>query len=291
MMFKPVLIAILLVFSLGAGAQERAAAYAVDEEFNLWNKKLNDTACVFADIAYIRDYPGLKGIILDSLSAGTRVIIKSEAYNNTLIKDFHAPWYKIEYTVGSKKRSGFIWLGLLSLGTNQDKEGRLWIYGFNKYPNRSNDEAHLALCEIKVLDPSLRIIGKTSTLITKGGQLYTSAKILNNMGLTGIQAIYRIGFFSESCGVSTDHYYIGWTGNSFVDLPGKSSVSDAGVLYHEEKLLFPSEHQLSVNLIIKEIVDGEVVDPNQQQLTYKETKARKKFSWNGKMVSEIIEMK
>lgn len=290
-MFKHIFIAILLIFSISVRAQERSTAYAVDEEFNLWNKRINDTAYVFADIAYLRDCPALKGILLDSLSAGTKVIIKSEAYNNTFIKDFQAPWYKVEYTVGAKKRSGFIWLGLLSLGTNTDKDGNLWMYGFNKYPNRSNDEDHLALCEIKVLDPSLRIIGRTSTLITKGGQTYTNAKVLDNMGLTGIQAIYRIGFFSESCGVSTDHYYIGWTGKDFTDLPGKSSVSDAGVLYHEEKLLFPSEHQLGPNLIIKEVIDGEVVDPNQQKLTYKEKKSRRKYSWNGKMVSEIIEMK
>ncbi|NQX38271.1 hypothetical protein SAMN05421820_101285 [Pedobacter steynii] len=290
-MFKQVFTALLIILSVSVRAQERPAAYAVDENFNLWNKKTNDTTCVFADIAYIRDYPGLKGMILDSLTTGTRVIIKSEAYNNTLIKDFHAPWHKVTYMAGKQQRSGFIWLGLLALGTNHDKEGKLWMYGFNKYLNRSNDEEHLSLCEIKVLDPSLQTIGRTSILVTKGEQTFTEGKILDNMGLAGLQAIYRIGFFGEACAVPTDHHYIGWTGLNFIRLPGKSNVSDAGVLYHQEKLLFPAEHRLDPSLIIKDIIDGEVIDPDQKELKYKESKKRVKYIWDGKIASEIIEMK
>jgi hypothetical protein len=77
------------------------------------------------------------------------------------------------------------------------------------------------------------------------GQTYTEGKILDNMGLTGLQAIYRIGFFSESCGVPTAPHYIGWTDTEFLDLPGKGNVSDAAIFYQEEKLLFPSEHKLA----------------------------------------------
>lgn len=290
-MFKQMFAALLIILSVSVQAQERPAAYAVDKELNLWNKNINDTARVFADIAYIRDYPGLNGALLDSLNAGTKVMIKSEAYNNTLIKDFHAPWHKVEYTIGKQKRSGFIWLGLLALGTNTDKEGKLWMYGFNKYLNRSNDEAHLSLCEIKVLDASSHLIGRTSILITKGDRPSTGGKIMDNMGLAGLQSIYRIGFFSESCGVPTDHYYLGWTGSEFLPLPGKTNVSDAGVSYYEEKLLFPSEHRLDPSLIIKDIIEGEVIDPDQKELTYKESKKRVKYIWNGKIASEIIEMK
>jgi hypothetical protein len=296
-MLKQVFTAFLFIVSISVQAQDRPAAYAVAEEFNLWNKKLNDTARVFADIAYIRDYPSLKGIILDSVTAGTNVIIKSEGYNNMLIKDFYAPWHKVEYTVGKQKRSGFIWLGLLALGSNNDKDRKLWMYGLNKYPNRSNDETYLSQCEIKVLTSSgkpgipFNIIGQTSFLITKNGQTFTEAKILDNMGLSGLQAIYRMGFFGEACGIPTNYHYVGWTGSGFVDLPGKSNVSDAGVFYHEEKLLFPSEHGLDQSLIIKDIVVGEVIDPDQKKLTYKEKKTREKYLWNGKVVSQLIEMK
>lgn len=284
-MFKQGFIALLTMLSFSAGAQERPSAYTVDENLNIWNKRINDTATVFADVAYIRDSPSLKGSISDSLTAGARVIIKSEAYNSSLIKDFHAPWHKVAYTIGKQKRSGFIWLGLLALGTNNDKEGRLWMYGFNKYPNRSSDETHLILCEVKILDSKLHTVGRTSVPVTKGDQSFTEAKILNNMGLAGLQAIYRIGFFGEACAVPTDHHYLGWTGTNFINLPGKRNVSDAGASYHEEKLLFPSEHRLDPSLIVKDIVDGEVIDPDQKELKYKESKKRIKYTWNGKIAS------
>jgi hypothetical protein len=51
------------------------------------------------------------------------------------------------------------------------------MYGFNKYLNRSNDEANLSLCEVKVLDADLHIINRTSILITKGEQTYTGGKV------------------------------------------------------------------------------------------------------------------
>lgn len=291
MMLKQVFATLLTVISIYAQAQEAPTAYAVAEEFNIWNKRSNDTAFVFADIAYLRDYPGLKGKILDSLSAGTKVIIKSEAYNNTFLKDFYAPWYKVEYTIGKQKRSGFIWLGLLALGTSNDQEGKLWMYGYNKYPNRSNDEANLALCEIKILDPSQHMVGKTTFLTEKGGQTFTEGKVMNNMGLNGLERIYRVGFLGEACGVASNHYYVGWTGTEFIDLPGKSSVGDAGVSYYEEKLLFPSEHKLSNTLIIKDIIEAEAIDSNQDNPIFKESKKRIKYIWDGKKASELIEMK
>jgi hypothetical protein len=45
-------------------------AYEVNE-FNLWNKHINDTAYIFADKAYIRDSPNTKGKVIDSLVHGT----------------------------------------------------------------------------------------------------------------------------------------------------------------------------------------------------------------------------
>ncbi|MEQ7799673.1 hypothetical protein ABDJ41_07645 [Pedobacter sp. ASV1-7] len=90
---KQVFAAFLFFSSFSVLAQEQPTAYVVETEFNIWNKKINDTAYVFADIAYIRDHPSLKGVILDSLTAGTNIIIKSEGYNKILIKDFYAPDY------------------------------------------------------------------------------------------------------------------------------------------------------------------------------------------------------
>lgn len=282
---------LICVCSLVGAAQEQPAAYAVDDNFNLWNKGIGDDAYIFADIAYIRDYPSLQGKVLDSLEAGVSVRILSEGYNNMLIKDFYAPWHKVEYRVGKQKKQGFIWLGLIALNGNYDPLGNLWLYGFNKYPNRSQDEEDYALCQVKLLSPQKEIIGSTSYLVYLMGQSYTEAKVMDNMGLEGLTAIHRVAFNGEACGIPSNYYYIGWTGSEFLSLPGKSSVSDAGVYYMEEKLLFPSEHHLDQNLIIKDIVEGEVIDFDAEVLDYKVNKQRIKYYWNGKVASQIVELK
>lgn len=277
--------------SLIAAAQEEPAAYAVVNDSFLWNKSTGDDAYVLADIAYIRDSPSLQGKVLDSLSVGTSVRILSEGYNNMLIKDFYAPWHKVAYRVGNQKKEGFIWLGLIALQANHDQKGNLWLYGFNKYQNRSIDEEYLQLCEVKLLNPQYELIGKTSFLINLGEQSFTEAKVLGDMGLEGLSAIYRISFLGEACGIASNYYYLGWTGSEFLSLPGKTSVSDAGVYYMEEKLLFPSEHNLDPNLIIKDITEGEVVDIDAEELEYKIHKERVKYYWNGKVASQIVEQK
>jgi len=290
-MVRNIILIFLCLGSLALHAQTQPAAYALANEYNLWGKSVGDEAHVFADIAYIRDSPTLNGKVIDSLTVGTPVTIRSVGYNEMLIKDFYAPWHKVEYHANGKLKQGFIWLGLIALNENRDKDGQLWLYGFNKYPNRSKDEDYLKLCEIKILNTENQCIGKTSFLVTLNEQSLTESKVLGNMGLEGLKSIYRIAFIGEACAVPSDYYYLGWTGSDFIRLPGKSTVSDAGVNYYEEKLLFPSEHQLDPNLIIRDAVQGEVIDENAEELKYKETKTREKFIWDGKEAKQLLIMK
>ena len=104
------------------------------------------------------------------------------------------------------------------------------------------------------------------------------------MGLEGLQYIHRVGFHGEACGIPTVHYYIGWNGENFVDMFSKHAVGDAGVFYYEETILFPAEHNLDHTLIIKDIVEGEVIDYDAEDLQYSEIRRREKYSWDGKQI-------
>jgi len=56
-----------------------------------------------------------------------------------------------------------------------------------------------------------------------------------------LNAIYRISFSGEACGIPTLHYYFGWNEKEFLELPEKYDVGDAGVYYHTEEFVFPKE--------------------------------------------------
>lgn len=256
------------------------AAFEVSE-FNLWNKHPNDTAYVFADKAYIRSLPSASGKIIDSLTHGSAVYIKSKAYNPTTIRGFEAPWQKIIYQQNNQIREGFIWLGLLDLSSNKDKIGNNFIYGFLRYDNPEKHQNSGYTLQIKGFDKDKNLIAKCDYKLELNGQSYTDSKLLSNMGLENLDNIYRIGFLGEACGVATTHYYFSWNGKSMDYLFNKSSVSDAGIFYYEETILFPSEHKLADNLIIKDIEQGEVIDEMADELKYKTKRKREKYSWDG----------
>jgi len=281
---------ILLVGNLAKG-QDKPAAYEVYEGYNLWNKQIGDTSYVFADMAYVRDYPSTQSVILDSLIHGTLVVIKSNGYNSSHIRGFHAPWHEIAYIKDGKARQGFIWLGLLALGRHVDALGNQFIHGFLKREKESEYDGSSYLCEVKYLTPNQHIIARYTYSVDLSDQTYAESKLLPNMGLEGLQTIHRVGFHGEACGIPTTHYYVGWNGQHFVTMFNKSSVSDAGVFYHEEIILFPSEHNLDSNLIIKDIIEGEAIDEQAQELKFKETRSREKFLWDGKVVTQLLEMR
>ncbi|MCA5006472.1 SH3 domain-containing protein [Sphingobacterium bovistauri] len=288
---KRILLIFVLTFILQSSysQSQEAAAYEVDE-FNLWNKQIGDTAYVFADQAYLRDAPSLNGKIIDSLVHGTPVYIKSEAYNPSTIRGFKAPWQKISYLYDNKYKEGFIWLGLLDLGHNKNNKSLNFIHGFLRFEKGTSYSEPTYLLEIKCMDNN-NLIARNYYPVSLNGQTYTDSKILPNMGLSNLESIHRIGFLGEACGIASTHYYFSWNGQNFETMFQKSSVGDAGVYYYEETILFPSEHNLGANLIIKDIEEGEVIDEYVSEPKYKKTRKREKYYWDGKHAAQVIEMK
>lgn len=285
------IILLFTAFPLWSFSQDSAAAYAINEEFTIWNLSVGDTAFVYADNAYLRSYPSLEGQVTDSLVAGTPLIIKSPAYNSNKIKGFSAPWHEVVYNKDGETKKAFIWLGLLALGHKEDATGHQYLYGYERfYPYTENDSDHYS-CAIKRLDAQHNIVAKFSFRADYQGQSYTQCKLLSGMGLDGIQQIFRVEFIGEACGIPSNYYYTGWTENSFVDMPGRYTVSDAGVFYYEEKILFPSEHKKEPNMLYKYIEEGEVIDENTEELDYKIKRKEEKYLWNGQHFTQIIELK
>ena len=270
---------------------EEPRAYVMDENLNWWNLHINDEAIVFADIAYIRDAPVTKGKLLDSLKNGDRVQILSTGYNPTVLRGFIAPWHKIKYKSNGEMKEGYIWLGLLALGKGTNVSGETFIHGFLRKNKQTEYDNGSYILEIKTLDRFNNVLARAHYPAELNYQSYTENKILNNMGLEGLTSIHRISFLGEACGVSSNYYYFGWNGEQFIPMFDKTNVSDAGIYYYNEQILFPSEHNLENQLIIKDIEEGEVIDEAAEELNYKIKKERKKYNWNGKVISEILEMR
>ncbi|MNU48541.1 hypothetical protein D3C71_374630 [compost metagenome] len=249
-----------------------------------WQLSAGDTAIIFADIAYIRNNPGLEGTtVTDSLPAGTKVNMDREALSSSTVKGFRAAWQEISYRKDGQKKHGYIWLGLLAIGHTRINNGQICIYGFDRYVPVQGDQYASFSCAVKLIGPQQQIVARHPFSFGYTEQSATEIKGLNGMGLKGLQHIVRIGFLGEACAISSDYYYFGWNGNTFIPLPEAYRVSDAGVFYHSEQMLFPSEHKKGSNIIYKMIEEGTALEEdNGKEIPYKIKKEKKTYLWNGK---------
>lgn len=262
-----------------------ARAYIEEDTFTIWNVSDKKEAVIFANMAYIREEPNSKSLLLDSLPVGSAIkFIGNGAYNQTFIRGMELPWYHIEYTVNNKKKKGYIWLGLVSLDVKKDpKTGNQFIYGF---PWKSNEEDNIYYwCELKVLDASKKVIASKSFPFYHNEQSYTIAEFTEPNGTPEAKSIYSIQFLGEACGISTQVFNFAWTGNKLIDLPKTTSVSDAGVFYYSEELLFPNQHKKGKKLIVKAIEEGEsetdINDETVSEIKYKVKKSEETYEWDG----------
>lgn len=272
-------LAYLSLFPLLLKAQD---GISFDNDFNLWNIQKGQTATVFVEKAYIRSAPGLQAKQIDSLGVGTTVTMTSAPLKGSIIKNFYAPWYQISYLKDSQQKKGFIWLGLLALGKQVDREGFQYLYGFERFikpPNREQQDYFLT--KVKVLNPHDSLIASQSYTFAFGGQLSAQSKLLPSMGLTHVKQILCMEFISGACGVPSEYHYVAWTGQKLINLPSRYSVSDAGVFYYDEKLLFPTEHKKNNQLIYKYIEEGETENDDIDAPKYRISKREEHFQWDG----------
>lgn len=274
-----------LLFTATLQAQEDAGATA-----NLYDRgEKGDTLTVFADTAYIRDKPARNAQKVHLVTAGTKlVLLNNEA--NQKISGFDAAWAYVRFFRNGVAAEGYIWRGLLALGSYQ-RNNQYFMYSLDHaIPDKDKDMPSTYYAKIKVLDAALQpLAAKTWQLTSSDALSFTEGKLLGNMGLEGITSILRINFSGEACGIPDDYYYWGWTGTSFLLLPGKTNLSDAGVFYHSETLLFPTEPGGQAGKIVKQIEDGEVLEglDKQGKERMKVTRSRESYSWDGKTASKL----
>jgi len=253
-----------------------------DDDFNLWNIQKGQTATIFVEKAYIRSAPGLSSKLVDSLTHGSTITINSDPFKGATIKNFYAPWHQISYTKNGQLKQGFIWLGLLALGKQVDKEGLQYLFGFDRFIKQRNDEEPAYfLTTVKLLNAQDSLIASQSYTFPFTGQLSAQGKLLSGMGLNTVKQILRMEFLSGACGVPSEYYYVAWTGQKLINLPSRYAVTDAGAFYYDEKILFPSEHKKNNQLIYKYIEEGEVKDDGAETPNYRISTREEHFQWDG----------
>ena len=270
----------VILTSILLAAIAPAKAQTADRlEYSLWPLEQGTSLSVYADKAYIRSTPSIKGTIVDSLLPGSPVVADEVITASPLtMKGLTAAWLKTHYTTGGKEIKGYVWVGLLALNT-LTKDGITFVYGLEKRTVIDETEEKLTV-RIKALDKDHNVLDMQEWTVSGGENARSSeSKLLGEMGLDNIKEIFRLNFSGDACGLPTDYYYFGWNGSKLLVLPGKSNVSDAGAFSYTETLIFPKEVGGQPGKILKLMVteqyaeDGETVESKKVE--------REVYTWDG----------
>lgn len=235
---------------------------------------------------YVRQDSTANSQLLDSLQIGhnIKVVKNTNAYSN--IKGLNLSWVEIEYVKNNQIKTGFIWKGFVAIGSTT-KGNTTFLTTINSKFRKNIQEKDIEydadfyrIC-VKAIDNKNQFIAEKSIYkqLSESNFFYNST--VKSWGLKKITEVYRISFSGEACGIPTFHYYFGWTGTSFLILPEKYNVGDAGVFYHNEEFVFPKEKGGLPNIIIKNITEAENTDDTSEKNTFLVTKLMEYYSWDG----------
>ena len=265
------------------------------EDYTIW--QTYDSAAnwyVYAPKAMVRQTPSADGVLLDSVPAGTKLQTTQLVKTFTVARGIHAPWIGVKYNEGTTVRDGFVWMGSLGF-KHLEKGDTVFVYGIDKVSNKKTEDyneysLHIG---IKAIEKRRLLDEKKWTIAGDESSSYADAKLLGNMGLQNTHDVLRLNMGGEACGIPTNYFYHGWNGQRFFDLPAKYNVGDAGVFYHGETLLFPSEKGGKPGYIIKLMEEEEMLEEetDKKPAKYKKSSGKELYTWDGEKAVKVQTVK
>lgn len=239
------LVLLFVLFSIATFAQDNEPLYL--NEFY----QVGDSLLV-GNEGPLRSTPSRSGKVIKKLAVGDKLYFiglgDREAEKRETIFGLDGAFIPVHYVIDGEFVMGYVWDGLIARTYSYDKTGNGFLYSFESYDISSS----VLAMKLSRKDAKSNAVYNQTIRDTINFDRSKVSKILPAMGLSQVDAIFRVGLLGEACGVSTNYHYYAWNGSSFIALPSKSSVGDAGIYSYSENLLFPSEHKYGKDLIVVE---------------------------------------
>ncbi len=226
-----------------------------------WEGEENRTAMIAVSSCNVREQPSLKAKLLDSLQLGQEIVLLKNTDSFLKIKGVNLSWVSIAFkNQKGEIQKAFVWKGFLALGFVKTDQN-IFLTSLDKILSDSKDPyINEGVFSVKVLDLDKKILAQKTFKKSSNDGSYFENKNIGSLGLTGLKNIYRVSLMGQACGVTSNHFYWGWTGSDLVELPKRQDSADAGAYYYEETFIFPSEKGGKPNSIIKKIKQAEIND-------------------------------
>lgn len=270
-MKKTLLTSLLILFCISAHSQNWNLYY----ENGRLNFDKNSKAYLFANNVRLRQNPNKTSKELESLPILSKITLIEKTTIKEKINETESYWVKVK----TKNHTGYI-LDFFISSSYTNNNG----FSYVSRLNIENGENYLEFRKV-FKEENGKYNAKKIKLTIPHNNL--TIKTSDNRGLIGIDKLIFIKYISEACGIYGGGQYLFLKNGNIIDKLKLNEVSDAGIFWKTEVLIFPNENSnLEKNsvLFIQEI--GNVIDEASQWYEKKIVERQYKFI-NGKFTPEF----
>ena len=238
----PFLFAALLVARFAAAQTEEIPepiTYTSEARTMLDGFHPGDTTWVFGDKINVRTSPAKDAPVAAQLVGGEQVIVLDTA-QFMLMNGLDQRWLKVGFRKNGAAQEGYVWGGLLALGSVQLGDMRM-VYGAASAKFEEGLEGLPAFqIEVRAFPANGQLRSSATYKLDMPGSYISQIGRVPSLGLAQFPVGgVKIWFSGEACGYPSYDLYVFWDGAKLVPLPSLQSVADGGMLYHGEEYIFP----------------------------------------------------
>ena len=225
---------------------------------------------LFGNDVKFRSLPDTNSDVIELLNIGTEIQIVEKTNETLNYNGIESPFYKVKYN----NKIGYILGGLISLEKRSVNNSK-YVFSFKK-----NDD-NLSLI--------IRHINEKNEFTESVSRLTThefSIEIYDNKGIDGIDNILFINYLAEACGIDGGGIFFFQTENELKKVFKITQVSDAGVYWLMENLIFPTDENGIKGKILFTSEQGEYLDESTNWIEIKKTS--RELEWiNGEILPKL----
>lgn len=213
------------------------------------------TQYLFGNRVVLRDGPSKDALSMDTLDAGEeiKIVEKTQLYEN--YGGVEWPWYRVNVD----DKTGYILSGLISFNNVACEKGKYLVS-----MRKTEDKAYARY----------RYLKNDGTLIEGETELETwmfTAEVKDDPGLETIDDVLYISYYADACGVNGGGIYLFNDGEKLIEAIRLNSVSEAGLFWHHEQLIFPNDEEGVTARIIFERESGQFMDDEMEWVEIQKT--------------------
>ena len=216
---------------------------------------------LFGNDVKFRILPDTNSEVIELLKIGTEIQIIEKSNEILNYNGIESPFYKIRHN----GKIGYILGGLISLEKREFNNSK-YLFTYKKTDNN--------------FSVIIRHINEKSELTELDSELIThefSIDIFDNKGIEGIENILFINYLAEACGVDGGGIFFFQTENELKKVFEITQVSDAGVYWLSEDLIFPTDEKGIKEKIIYQKELGDYKDEETNWFVI--TKVSRELEW------------